>query len=76
MFWAEWDSLERDAGGEHSLNERWSRHQTLQFEIEDPLERLHAERAQLRQLVEHTAKKLRLSLGVRVVGGMIAQTAD
>ena len=68
------DCLEGNAGGKHPLDERGRGHQTLQLQVEDALERLDAERTQLRQLVQHPAQVLRLPLRFGVVGGVVTQT--
>lgn len=47
---------EGQAGAEHVLDE-WRRgHQVLELEIEDALQALHGQRAQLRQRAQHAAE--------------------
>lgn len=40
----------RQAGDEHVLDQRWGGHQVLQLQVEYPLEPLHAQRTQFREL--------------------------
>ena len=65
-----------DAGGEHSLYERWGGHEVLQLEIEDSLEALDTQRSQLGKFVEDPTEVVRLPLGVRVIGHVITKRVD
>lgn len=64
--------LERQTRHKHVLDERRCRHQILQLQIEDALQSLHAERPELGQLAQQPAEVVRLPLGVRIVGDVIA----
>ena len=66
-------SSEGDVGGEHSLDERRSRDQVLQLQVEDSLEPLDTEGPELGQFVQDPTEVVRLSLGVRIVGHVVSQ---
>lgn len=68
--------LEGQARDEHLLDERRRRHQVLQLQVEDALQALHAQGAQLRQLAQQPAEVVGLALGLRVVGHVVAERGD
>lgn len=68
--------LERQAGDEHVLDERRSRNEVLELQVEDPLQALNAERSQLGQLAQQPAEVVRLALRFRVVGDVIPQAVN
>ena len=69
-------NLEWNAGRKEFFDDGRLGHQTLQPQVEDPLERLLAERPQHLQLVQDPAEVVRLLLRVRVVGHVVAQRVD
>lgn len=55
------ERLEGQAGAEHVLDEGGRRHQVFQLEIEDALQALHGQRAQLGQRAQHATEVRRAS---------------
>lgn len=69
--------LERKAGAEHVLDEGWRGHKVLKLEVEDALEPLHGQRAQLRQRAQHAAEVRRAArAGAAAARHVRAQAPD
>ena len=67
---------ERNARGEQCFDDRRLRHQPLQSEIENPLERLLAQGPQHLQLVQDAAEVMLLLLRVRIVSHVVPERVD
>ena len=70
------NNLEGQTCHKHILNKyrRW--HQVLQFQIENPLQSLHAQGTKFGQFAQQTTKVMRFLLCISIVGDVIAKTAN
>lgn len=67
--------LEWQAGAEHVLDEGRRRDEVFELEIEDALEPLHGQRAQLGQCPQHAAE-VRRPAAARAVGHVCTKASD
>lgn len=64
---------ERQAGDKHVLDDRRRRHKVFEFQVEDALQALDAQAAQVRQLGQQPREVVWLLLGLAVVRHVVPQ---